>query len=88
MTSDLELDLLGFPIALYARSYRISLSISPQVLGEGRGGIDCEKPTFGIFPPADLDEFLDVGDFLRHFGGAHGRGWIFVVVVARKIRGY
>jgi len=38
-------------------------------------------PTFGILPPRDLEELLDVGDFGRHGGrrrgdsGEFGRLW-------------
>ena len=38
-------------------------SVWAAIEGNGIGTL-----TFGILPPADFDEFLDIGDFLRHLG--------------------
>jgi hypothetical protein len=45
---------------------------------ERKHGVEVEL-TFGILPPADLDELLDIGDFGRHLDApdvtcACGRG--------------
>lgn len=39
------------------------------------GRIDGEERTGSIFPPADLDELLDVADLARHDGRGF-EGWI------------
>jgi len=43
-------------------------------------------PTSSVFPAADLDEGLDIGDFLRHYGRG-GSDQLSAVLVASRFGG-
>jgi len=78
MASDLELDLLRFAVAFYARGcfpssigYQRSLHLCIVDRKIGRGKRELEWGLTGsIFSAADFDELLDIRDFFGHLGGS------------------
>lgn len=73
MTPDFELDLLRLAVALDAcrcitKHPMSQPSITLDKPSRGKGGGWRGILTGGIFASADLDELLDVRDFLRHGG--------------------
>lgn len=61
MASDLELDLVGLLVLLYPRRWKRSSVYRP--------GSNWFRLTGGILAAGNLNELLDIGNLLRHFGG-------------------